>query len=254
VYGTALSVGGEYTGALGDTAGGLRLRDGARLVDAVDYGSAAPWPTLTGGASLELRDPALDNSLPGSWLPSTNTGTPDARNTASGGGGGDGSTVLPFGSTWRYMATGGDLGTAWRAAAYNDTSWPTGVGDLGFRNKNVTTIPSTSGRTTYYFRTTFQVPDGDPVTAVTLDLLRDDGAVVYINGVEVARSNLPAGTITYTTKAATSIDNEVETTPVTIALPADSVAVGENSLAVEVHQRGNKPGDLTLDAQIALTR
>jgi hypothetical protein len=256
VHGPALWVGGEYPGSLGDTGGTVRLRQGSRVVDEVAYSSAAPWPSLSGGSSLELKDPALDNADPSSWAASTTEGTPVARNSVFGGGsgGGGGATVLAFGSTWRYRATGGDLGTAWRAAAYDDSAWPTGVGDLGFRNRNATTIPATNGRNTYYFRTSFSVPAGDPVTAVTLDLLRDDGAVVYLNGVEVARSNMPSGAVTFTTKAATAVGGDDETTPVTISLPAGAVGTGTNSLAIEVHQRGNSPGDLTLDAQISLTR
>jgi hypothetical protein len=257
VYGPALWVGGEYPGSLGDTGGTIRLLDGTRLVDEVTFSSAAPWPVLSGGASLELKDPGQDNAAPGNWAASTNTGTPTAKNTASGGtggGGGGGTTVLPFGSAWRFLATGGDLGTAWRAAAYDDSTWPSGLGDLGFRNKNATTIPSTNGRNTYYFRTTFSVPAGDPLTALTLELLRDDGAVVYLNGVEVARSNMPTGTVTFSTKASTSLGGDDETTPVTIALPPASVVTGSNSLAIEVHQRGNSPGDLTLDAQVGITR
>ena len=153
-----------------------------------------------------------------------------------------------------WTASSSGCVAAWRAAEYNDSAWPTGVGDLGFRNQNATTIPATNGRNTYYFRTTFTVPAGDPVTAVTLDLLRDDGAVVYLNGVEVARSNMPTGAITFTTKASVSLGGDDETTPVTIALPAGSVVTGSNSLAIEVHQRGNSPGDLTLDARLSLTR
>jgi hypothetical protein len=257
-YGPATWVAGRYPGTLDDAGGTLRLRQGTRVVDEVTYAAAAPWPALTGGASLELRDPALDNADPASWGASTGTGTPAARNSVAGGGGGGGGgggpTVLPFGSTWRYLATGGDQGTAWRAAAYDDSAWATGVGDLGFKNKNATTIPATNGRNNYYFRTTFTVPSGAPVTAVTLDLLRDDGAVVYLNGVEVARSNMPSGAVTFTTKASTSLGGADETTPVTLALPAGSVVTGANSLAVEVHQRGNSPGDLTLDARVGITR
>ena len=61
--------------------------------------------------------------------------------------------VLPFGSSWKYLATGPDQGTAWRASGFNDTSWASGAGDLGFKNANHTVIPATTNRVTYYFRT-----------------------------------------------------------------------------------------------------
>jgi hypothetical protein len=65
---------------------------------------------------------------------------------------------------------------------------------------------------------------------------------------------MPSGAVTFTTKASTSLGGADETTPVTLALPAGSVVTGANSLAIEVHQRGNSPGDLTLDARVSLTR
>ena len=44
------------------------------------------------------------------------------------------------------------------------------------------------------------------VGGLTLRLLRDDGAVVYLNGTEVVRSNMPTGTIAYTTRASSAAE------------------------------------------------
>ncbi len=73
--------------------------------------------------------------------PAPTPGTPDATNTG-GGGGGTQTVVLPFGASWKYLATGPDQGTAWRASGFNDGSWASGTGDLGFKNANHTTIPA----------------------------------------------------------------------------------------------------------------
>jgi hypothetical protein len=163
--------------------------------------------------------------------------------------------VLDFGSTWKYLATGGDQQSAWRATAFDDGAWPSGQGDLGFRNGNTTTVQQTTGRTTYYFRTSFAVAAGDPVTTVVLDLKRDDGAVVYFNGIEVARSNMPSGTVGFTTRASAAVNGSAEDQAVAIHLPPSAVVTGANSIAVEVHQR-SKGGaaDLTMDARVTLAR
>ena len=58
---------------------------------------------------------------------------------------------------------------------------------------------------TAYFRRIFEVNDLENVTGLTLDVVRDDGFVVYINGVEVARDNMPAGPVTYSTRPLTGI-------------------------------------------------
>ena len=54
---------------------------------------------------------------------------------------------------------------------------------------------------------------GNPLQSAELSLIQDDGAVVYVNGVEVARSNMPTGTISFTTKAASAADDRLLSTP-----------------------------------------
>lgn len=255
-YGSGLYVIGQYGGALDDSGDDLALVAGTRTVDAVSYLPTAPWPVEPAGTgpSLELNSPALDNSAAANWHASSNSGTPDAVNTG-GGGGGTNTVVLPFGASWRYLATGSDQGTAWRGSGFNDSTWPSGIGDLGFKNGNRTSIPRTTNRVTYYFRTTVNLAAGNPVTALDLSLLRDDGAVIYINGVEVARSNMPTGAVTFTTKASASVDGAAETTPVVISLPPGALNVGSNTVAIEVHQKASgSASDLTMDAQLTVTR
>ncbi len=249
-------VGGQFPGGLGGSGELVQLLDGARIVDEVNYDDLAPWPTTPDGTgpSLELKNPTLDNGDPANWAASTNTGTPNAANTAftSGGGGGGGGVVLAFGAPWKYLDTGVDQGTAWRAGGFNDSSWASGPGRLGFQNPGITTtLTRAQKRTTYYFRTTFNV--SGTVASATLNLLRDDGAVVYVNGIEVARSNMPAGTIGFSSKATAEVTGAAETTPVTITLPAAALQAGTNTIAIEVHQIGNAAGDLSMDAEVRVT-
>ena len=64
--------------------------------------------------------------------------------------------------------------------------------------------------TTTYFRRQFTVDNPATLSNVNLTLMRDDGAVVYVNGVEVARSNMPNGNITNTTYATANVDGAAE--------------------------------------------
>jgi hypothetical protein len=251
-------VGGQYSGSLPDGGTTVRLRQGARVVDEVTYSSDAPWPSAPDGSgpSLELTSVSADNTQPGSWGASSGTGTPGAANSASTNPP-TGTVVKDFRTSWKYVATAGDQGIAWRAVGFNDASWPSGLGDLGFKNANATPFLATIGRVTYYFRSTFSVPadNPNPVQDVLLDLLLDDGAVVYLNGQEVARSNMTTAAVTFTTLAKAPIDGAAETTPVTIHLPASALRTGANTLAVEVHQRATQSAaDLTLDGRVTVVR
>ena len=94
--------------------------DGKR-VDEVDYQLGFPWPTVGGapGYSIELIHPDLDNSLGGNW-----------RASVVGSTGQQSQTVVPAGSTWRYRkgtAEASVPSAAWRATAYDDSTWAEGA-------------------------------------------------------------------------------------------------------------------------------
>jgi hypothetical protein len=71
--------------ALGNEGDAVRLYDNTHtLHDQVDYDDGGDWPASPdgGGPSLELLHPALDNSLPTSWDPSSSdNGTPGEKNS-----------------------------------------------------------------------------------------------------------------------------------------------------------------------------
>ena len=116
------------------------------------------------------------------------------------------------GSTWRYLDNGSNQGTVWRAFGFNDSAWKTGAAPLGYGDPVATTVSfgSSSSRKfiTTYFRQQFNVTNG--FTSLSLRLRRDDGAVVYINGTEVAWSNMPTGTISSTTLASSTVDGAAD--------------------------------------------
>src|SRR6185369_4723161 len=125
-------------------------------------------------------------------------------------GGGQTSALIAAGATWKYLDNGSNQGSAWRGVAFSDTGWKSGNAQLGYGDGDEATKvsfgPNNSNKfVTTYFRKSFSVADASKVTALSLKLLRDDGAVVYVNGTEVYRSNMPGGTISYTTLAASTV-------------------------------------------------
>ena len=85
---------------------------------------------------------------------------------------------------------------------------------------------------------------------MAIDLLRDDGGVVYINGVEVARTNMPAGTITAKSYAPLGLWGAEEQTPINVAVPPSVLQPGVNTIAVEIHQNSRSSSDLSFDARV----
>ena len=161
-------------------------------------------------------------------------------------------TPLPRHATWRW-STGTDLGTSWRTSAYADSAWASGPGVLGFGDPFIaTTIPmgpnATTRYPTAYFRTTFQLPD-DPANIVSLALAvnYDDGFVLWLNGVELARRGL-TGTVTYGSLSSLHEGGTYVTIDVTALKPL--LVPGTNVLAAEVHQAMLTSSDLAWDAEL----
>jgi len=167
-------------------------------------------------------------------------------------------TLVSTGALWRYNDLGVDLGTAWRQRQYNDSTWSSNYARFGYGGDGeVTTLNygsnSSQKRPTYYFRRWFVINEQAAVTNLTFRLLRDDGAVVYLDGVEVFRSNMPAGTISYNTLASSSVGGTDEQTYFVSSFPVIGLLPGSHLLAVEVHQAALNSSDLSFDLQLDAT-
>lgn len=156
-------------------------------------------------------------------------------------------------TTWRYNNSGTNLGTDWKNLDYNSASWPSGLPDFGHEQPVTTDIGPT--HPTAYFRGEFDVSDPANLKDLKLRMYRDDGAVVYLNGTEVARSNMPSGADTYNTYA-TEVDPWNGQQELTFDLPSNLLKAGKNVLAVSLHQAGNPSwisGDSRFEAFLTAT-
>lgn len=156
---------------------------------------------------------------------------------------------------WRYLDDGSNQGTAWRLPAFDDSTWALGNAELGYGDGDEATVVSFGGDPankpiTTYFRRTFVVPDPTVYTGLTIRLKRDDGAVVYLNGIEVLRSNMPAGAISFATPAAGDAVGPAEAAFFAAAVDPALLVAGSNLLAVEVHQVDPTSADLSFDLEL----
>jgi hypothetical protein len=230
---------GPFAASLSNSGELLELRDNnGRIMDSIEYADSGKWPVAADGigASLAKRDPYVPSGDPGNWAASKLVGgTPggDNRNEQSFE-----TPTVNFTSPWKYDDSGSDLGIAWRSSDYNDSVWQTGAG-LFFDSAGAAPFPKqtqlNAGSNTYYFRKTFDFSgDLGSVNNLALNTLIDDGAVFYLNGVEVLRQNMPSGMIDFDTSALTEVGDAQLSGRVTI--PATNLVAGTNVLAVELHQ------------------
>jgi hypothetical protein len=150
-------------------------------------------------------------------------------------------TLISTGAVWKYLDTGVDQGTSWRTAGFNDSGWPSGPAKLGTNDAAVTVIRIRGPGgiiPTCYFRHSFMATDLSRLTNLAFRVLRDDGCIAYLNGMEIFRMNMPTGTVTFNTYVAGlqavggSDESRYYPTYVGPALLRD----GANVVAVELHQ------------------
>jgi hypothetical protein len=87
--------------------------------------------------------------------------------------------------------------------------------------------------------------------------MRDDGAVVYLNGPEAYRENMPSEAITFTNRSASTVSGTAEATiyPTTVATRSlgQPLREGTNIVAVEIHQDLPTSSDIWLELQLVGT-
>ena len=167
-----------------------------------------------------------------------------------------GSTLMAKGSEWHYYDQGSLDGQNWTSPTYAENGWAKGRAPLGYGNPNITATTTldygsnaNNKRPTYYFRTQVsldQAPAADDV--FSMEYVVDDGIIVYVNGSEAARFNMPSGSVGYNTYASTyAYDNPEQGT---LTLPASLFHKGTNTIAVELHNNSGNSTDILWDASL----
>ena len=182
--------------------------DGIFLASDTTAPFSATWTNVTGGSHRFAA-----------------TGRDDAGNSyvATPVNFGVASALVASNTLWSYLDNGSDQGTNWIQLAFDDSGWSSGLAQLGYGDGDETTVVQDNGTpgyvtsdtdryTTTYFRRRFTVANPLAFTALNFALVRDDAAVVHLNGREIFRVNLPAAptVITSTTLGLSSIEETVD--------------------------------------------
>jgi autotransporter-associated beta strand protein len=167
-------------------------------------------------------------------------------------------SLVATGATWKYFAQLADLGAAWRSNSFDDASWSSGPSMLGFGDANgllPSTLVASNGQWTTYFRRAIDVPNPAQVATLSARILRDDAAVVYLNGAEIWRDeNLPSsGAIHYDTPAQAVLAGADESAWIHFAVNPTTLMAGTNLIAIEIHQNALNSSDLAMNFELVST-
>jgi hypothetical protein len=164
-------------------------------------------------------------------------------------------TLIPSNSTWKYFDSGNLPAENWHSNGFYDASWNAGSAILGYGDGDISTLINFGGNPdnkyiTSYFRHQFEIENPTNVTELSINLLRDDGAIIYINGIEVIRSNLSGAAVTPNTLATDAVSGSNELLYYPFTINNSTLVTGLNTIAVEVHQVSPTSSDLRFDLSL----
>jgi hypothetical protein len=166
--------------------------------------------------------------------------------------------LFPAGSQWKFFvgtteASFPDM-TAWRQPDFADSGWATGATPIGYGPSRLG-IATDLGRSdaggflTVYLRKEFEVPHPADYSRLNLPIRVDDGYVVWLNGVEIGRFNVPDGELAHNSTSVT-FTGDPENTVVTVSEAWNLLREGRNVLAVHLLNANWTSSDLFFDASL----
>ena len=262
---------GNFEGRLNNSGERLQLANRAgSIVSEVDYDDKDPWPTEADGTGYTIvaLQSLLDVGDPSNWTFSGQPGgTPgienfpppqERRELVFPGTGPE--SVWSFRPGWNSLTEEveefSEPVSAWFAEDFDDSLWATGETPIGIgEDEIVTLLPDAPGKYKSFAarkRFTITQEQHDRAESFLMEIGMDDGAVFYLNGQEAARLSIDGEPGTHVpVDTAARLTTELRRT-VEVPLPKELVRVGENLLAVQVHNRSLSSRDLgiVVDFQI----
>ncbi len=162
--------------------------------------------------------------------------------------------LIASGDSWYYYDKIMPENEQWFFKFNPNFNWKKGYSELGYGDKDESTVIEYGANSekkiiTSYFLKEINIPDPSLHVGYLLTMKVDDGAVVYLNGNEIWRINMPSGSITRNTLAEFRIINEKEERIHTFIINPEMLISGENTIAVSVHQNNPNSTDCSFWAE-----
>lgn len=164
-------------------------------------------------------------------------------------------SLVKQGDQWNYIISQNSPDADWTSPDYDDQHWASGQAQLGYGDGDEATVIEFGGDPenkfiTTWFRKRFSIEDSSIFRRYTLNLVRDDGARVYINGREVIRENMQRWSFGATSTTQTAVTGLNESRWLRFGLNPALFRQGENVVAVEIHQSDRASSDLSFDLEL----
>lgn len=148
--------------------------------------------------------------------------------------------------TWKYLAAKSEPPTTWYQSTFNDSGWKSGPGGIGYEDNDDNTVVDSCN--SLYLRRQVNVADVSKIDNLLLDIDYDDAFVLYVNGVECARSTNIVGTFPACNKALSAGHEALMYrggSPTRFQLKPSMLVNGTNTFALQVLNERLSSSDLS---------
>ncbi|KAK8803463.1 hypothetical protein WA158_001157 [Blastocystis sp. Blastoise] len=140
--------------------------------------------------------------------------------------------IFSSNATWQYLNSGSEAPSDWNTVTFSDAAWTSGIaGSLS--------VPT---GTTQYYRTTFTLSTmNSDFAGIDISASTYAGMIVYLNGHEVRRINMPTGAVNYNTVATDEYTSSTSFISSVSTLINPILVAGTNVIAIEIHKKDTLP-------------
>ncbi|OYV88582.1 MAG: hypothetical protein B7Z63_00115 [Ignavibacteriae bacterium 37-53-5] len=158
--------------------------------------------------------------------------------------------VMDTSAVVRFSVDTTKLLVTWNSSpAYNASDWKTGKAPFGSGNSSADST-KLSGPETVYFRQVIYLDSVSSITDFSVLVKGGDGAVAFVNGLEVGRLNMQSsGAISYSSQALKR-DTLEERLPMSMIQRQKYLKDGKNVIAVEMHSADSTRPTVSFDAKV----
>jgi len=161
----------------------------------------------------------------------------------------------------RVLVPGSNIGTAWRGQGFNDDSWTSSAGGIGYERSSgygpfidLDLNTAMQNQTSVYVRRKFNITAQQKAewNFLTLQMRYDDGFVAYINGAQAVTDRAP-NPVAWNSSATQTHDDgpAVIYQNFEINLSLDDLVVGENVLAIHALNESTGSSDFLNQAKLS---
>lgn len=162
--------------------------------------------------------------------------------------------IISQGDQWQYFDQGG-LSENWTSLSINTSNWKSGVSPLGYGDRRIITEinygeDKANKEITKYFTKTINLENPLSYIAYEFKIQRDDGILLYLNGEEIYRNNMPDGLITSNSTATYIVQNAAESVYLSKIIDSKDFKPGKNIISVSIHQATARSSDCLFNLEL----